>query len=66
MLKSEHPISLLCDLLAVSRSSFYYQPVEADDSDLREAVNQLAAPVPDLRLPPTRRASRASALQVDN
>jgi len=30
------------DLLpAVSRNSFYYQPAEADESELREAVNQL-------------------------
>ena len=46
MLKSDYPISMLCDLLTVSRSSFYYQPAEADESDLREAVNQLAAQFP--------------------
>lgn len=46
MLKSNYPISMLCDLLAVSRSSFYYQPAEADESKLREAVNQLAAQFP--------------------
>jgi putative transposase len=37
---------LLCDLLTVSRSSFYYQPAEADESELREAINQLAAQFP--------------------
>jgi hypothetical protein len=42
MLKSDYPISLLCNMLAVSRSSFYYRPAEADESELREAVNQLA------------------------
>jgi putative transposase len=46
MLKNDYPISLLCDLLTVSRSSFYYQPAEADESELREAVNQLAAQFP--------------------
>ena len=46
MLKNDYPISLLCDLLIVSRSSFYYQPAEADESELREAVNQLAAQFP--------------------
>jgi putative transposase len=46
MLKNDYPISMLCDLLTVSRSSFYYQPAEADESDLREAVNQLAAQFP--------------------
>jgi len=33
-------------LLAVSRNSFYYQPAEADESELREAVNQPAARFP--------------------
>ena len=46
MLKSDYPISLLCDLLAVSRSSFYYQRAEPDERELREAVNQLAAQFP--------------------
>ena len=46
MLKSDYPIQLLCDLLAISRSSFYYQPTEADESVLHEAVNQLAAQFP--------------------
>lgn len=46
MLKNDYPISLLCDLLAISRSSFYYQPTEADESKLREAINQLAAEFP--------------------
>jgi hypothetical protein len=45
-LNGDYPISLLCDLLAVSRSSFYYQPAEANESGLREAVNQLAAQFP--------------------
>lgn len=46
MLKNDYPISLLCDLLTVSRSSFYYRSAEADESELREAVNQLAAQFP--------------------
>lgn len=46
MLKSDYPIDLLCSLLGVARSSFYYQPVEADEGELREAMNQLAAQFP--------------------
>ena len=46
MLKNDYPISLLCDLLTVSRSSFYYRSAEADEGELREAVNQLAAQFP--------------------
>jgi hypothetical protein len=35
------------DLLpAVSRNSFRYQPAKADESELREAVNQLEAQFP--------------------
>jgi transposase InsO family protein len=46
MLKSDYPISFLCDLLALSRSSFYYQPADAVESKLREALNRLAAQFP--------------------
>jgi putative transposase len=46
MLKNDYPISMLCDLLTVSRSSFYYQPAEADESELRKAINRLAAQFP--------------------
>ncbi|HZS08510.1 MAG TPA: IS3 family transposase [Blastocatellia bacterium] len=46
MLKGDYPITLLCDLLAVPRSSFYYRPAAADESQLREAINQLAAQFP--------------------
>lgn len=46
MLRSDYPINLLCDLLEVTRSSFYYQPVVTDESDLHEAVNRLAAEFP--------------------
>jgi hypothetical protein len=33
-------------LPAVSRNSFYYQPAEADESELREPVNQLEEQIP--------------------
>jgi putative transposase len=46
MLRSDYPISLLCDLLAVTRSSFYYQPAVTDETELHEAINQLAAQFP--------------------
>jgi putative transposase len=46
MLKSDYPISMLCDLLTVSRSSFYYRSAQTYESELREAVNQLAAQFP--------------------
>ena len=46
MLRSDYPISLLCHLLEVPRSSFYYKPAEADQSQLYEAVNELAVQFP--------------------
>lgn len=46
MLKGDYPINLLCDLLAVSRSNFYYQPKAIDETQLQEAINQLAAQFP--------------------
>jgi hypothetical protein len=33
-------------LPAVSRNSFYYQPAEADESELREPVNQFEEQFP--------------------
>jgi hypothetical protein len=32
-LKSDYPIKMLCDLLALPRSSWYYRPVERDERD---------------------------------
>lgn len=46
MLRSNYPISLLCNLLDVARSSFYYQPAATDETELHEAINQLAAQFP--------------------
>jgi len=33
-------------LPAASRNSFYYQPAEADESELREPVNQFEEQIP--------------------
>jgi hypothetical protein len=40
-LKSDYPIKMLCDLLALPRSRWYYRPVERDERDLQKAVEQV-------------------------
>jgi transposase InsO family protein len=45
-LASSYPVTLLCELLQVSRSSYYYEAVEADESEVRTALEALAAEFP--------------------
>jgi len=47
MLAETYPVTLACDLLGVSRSSYYYRPVESPGGDgLRAALKQVAAEWP--------------------
>jgi putative transposase len=46
-LSQEYPISLVCDVFELSRSSLYYKPVEAKPNDaLKEQIAKLAAAHP--------------------
>ena len=45
-LKSDYPIKMLCDLLALPRSSWYYRSVERDERDLQKAVEQAIGQFP--------------------
>ena len=45
-LKSDYPIKMLCDLLALPRSSWYYRSVERDERDLQKAVEQVIGQFP--------------------
>lgn len=45
-LKDEYPVTTICGVLALPRSSFYHQAVEPDDSALRLAIQDLAAEYP--------------------
>ena len=45
-LESEYPVTLLCELLQVSRSSYYYETVEPEESTVRQALEKLAAEFP--------------------
>ena len=43
---TQYPISLLCDLLDASRSSYYYKPLKVDESRIRQAIEGIAAEFP--------------------
>ena len=45
-LKNEYPVSQICEVLACSRSSIYYEPKEQDDEKLRAAIKRLAGEWP--------------------
>jgi putative transposase len=43
MLANHYPISLVCEVLRLSRSSYYYLATSSDDEQLRLAIAELAA-----------------------
>ncbi|GAB4538353.1 MAG: hypothetical protein Kow0063_26100 [Anaerolineae bacterium] len=45
-LREEYPADMVCEALDLPRSSFYYQPRQADDAALRAAIAQLAGDWP--------------------
>ena len=45
-LAEAYPVRLVCQVLAVAASSFYYQPSPRDDSALRAAIAELAGQWP--------------------
>jgi transposase InsO family protein len=45
-LESQYPVTLLCELLQVSRSSYYYEAAEPDESTVCLALEKLAAEFP--------------------
>lgn len=46
MASEEFDVELLCDLLGLARSSYYYCPVSADDMELRSAIEAIALEYP--------------------
>lgn len=46
MLSADYPVSLICDVLDLARSSYYYVGVEPDESQLRSAIEEVAAAWP--------------------
>lgn len=45
-LKNEYRVSMVCQVLDLPRSSFYYQPVLQDDSELEKVIEKVAAAWP--------------------
>src|SRR5262249_29874247 len=45
-LQNDYPVRLLCELLDLPRSSWYYKSVEQDEADLRQAVEQVVKQFP--------------------
>jgi putative transposase len=47
MLAEEYPVTVACEILGVSRSSYYYQPIEpSDETKLKGAIKKTAAEWP--------------------
>jgi transposase InsO family protein len=42
----EYGVELMCDLMQLERSTYYYQPTQADDSMMRAAIQDVAARFP--------------------
>lgn len=45
-LKDDYPVTTICAVLKLPRSSFYYQGIDMDDATLRMAIQDLAAQYP--------------------
>ena len=41
VLADDYPVSLLCDLLACPRSSYYYQPTLPDETEVKTAIEEV-------------------------
>ena len=61
--QEDYPVSVVCELLELSPSTYYYRPVESDGSELEAAIDEIAGQFPiygtrritnQLRRPPYR------------
>ena len=41
-----YPVSVACDLLELAPSTYYYRPVQSDESELEEAIEEIAGQFP--------------------
>jgi len=46
MLAGDYPVSLICEVVALPRSSYYYSAVECDETSLKTALEKAAAKFP--------------------
>ena len=61
--QEDYPVSVVCELLELSPSTYYYRPVQSDESELEAAIEEIAGQFPiygtrrvtnQLRRPPNR------------
>ena len=61
--QEDYPVSVACELLELSPSTYYYRPVQSDESELEAAIEEIAGQFPiygsrrvtnQLRRPPNR------------
>lgn len=46
MLSSDYPVQLICEVLALPRSSYYYAAVEREEADLKASIERVATQFP--------------------
>ena len=46
MLSQDYPVSLACEVLGCMRSSYYYQPKQRDETEIKAAIDAVAAEWP--------------------
>ena len=46
MLSDDYPVSVICDVVGLPRSSYYYSVVECDETPLKTAMEKAAAKFP--------------------
>jgi len=46
MTEEGYPITSACELLGLPQSTYYYQPVQADEAGLEEAIKDLVGQIP--------------------
>ena len=44
--QEDYPVSVACDLLELSPSTYYYRPVQSDESELEAAIEEIAGQYP--------------------
>ena len=44
--QEDYPVSVACDLLELSPSTYYYRPVQSDESELEGAIEEIAGQFP--------------------
>ena len=44
--QEDYPVSVACDLLELSPSTYYYRPVQSDDSEFEAAIEEIAGQFP--------------------